>query len=104
MDIYTQDQVISATVAEVGDQTVTLAVQTMSETAYFLAGARLRDDGERRNLELIRCRVGKTCVVDLAAMKEPGTPGPALIMVQGSATPIDLVYKDGSKVTLFAPE
>ena len=104
MDIYSQDQIISASVAEVTSDGVTLAVQPMSETAYFLAGANLKDDGARRAIELVRCRVGKTCAVEFQAVLTPGAPGPASIAVRGSDTPIDLIYKDGSRATLFTPE
>jgi hypothetical protein len=103
MKVYKSEQMNEIEVAQVSDAGVLLRLDPMLESAYYLAGAVVTDTAEAVELSLIRCRIGETCPVDIAATTHPGTPDPYALTVPQTGKPIVVVYGDDSRATVWSP-
>lgn len=103
MSTYSEDQIEHIELAGIENDKVMLDVQPMMESAHYLAGARIERTGGRRQLSLVRCAVGSECAVDAAATVEAGTADPYRLTLEGTETPVDVIFPNGTTRALYEP-
>ena len=103
MSVYKSDQVNLIEVARIEAGGVLLHIDPMLESAWYLAGADLTETETAVELSLIRCRIGQSCKVDLAATTHPGTADPYELTVPQTAKPIVVTYADDTRAEVYTP-
>lgn len=102
MTAYASDQIREIS-AQADGGGLTVLVDPMLESAFYLAGGTRKQADGRRQPTLVRCMVNRTCKVDIEGIYTPGTRDPVRLTLPDASMPVDVVFSDGSTREVFAP-